>query len=528
MISFLRTKLSLSSPLHKAPILTVMDSYGSQRLVALAQQLRFYKPPSLSPDEIEDQNIEESSGKVVPQVGFQESATSIVKDPERFRPNRAAVLICIFEGDAGDFRVILTKRSSKLSTHSGEVSLPGGKADESDKDDFETATREAKEEIGLDPSLVNVVTVLEPFLSKHLLRVIPVIGILTDKKAFKPIPNPAEVEAVFDAPLEMFIKDENRQVEEREWMGEKYLIHFFDYETGNKKYLIWGLTAGILIKAASVVYQRPPAFLEQNPRFKFPKGASNDTKRKLTRSHNQDNKDQPNSNMSEKSHKLLSLAQQLRLYKPPDSLNTPIRRQNGTPQSAKPKTAAVLICLFEGNDGDLRVILTERSSRLSSHSGEVSLPGGKREEGDADDVETALREATEEIGLDPSLVDVVTVFEPFMTKYAMAVVPVVGILFDKKAFNPAPNVNEVEAVFDVPLEMFLKDENRREQEKEWMGDKYLLHFFDHQSGSKMYTIWAITASILIRAASLVYQRPPAFPERKPTFWNGNPDKPIDT
>ncbi|CAK7350460.1 unnamed protein product [Dovyalis caffra] len=250
MISFLRTKLLLASPLHKPPIFTVMDSYGSQRLVALAQQLRFYKPSSPSPDETEEQNIE---------VGFQESATSIGKDPERFRPKKAAVLVCIFEGDAG------------------EVSLPGGKAEESDKDDFDTATREAKEEIGLDPSLVNVVTVLEPFLSKHLLRVIPVIGILTDKKAFKSTPNPAEVEAVFDAPLEMFIKDENRRVEEREWMGEKYLIHFFDYETGNKKYLIWGLTAGVLIKAASVVYQRPPAFVEQNPRFKFPEGANNDT-----------------------------------------------------------------------------------------------------------------------------------------------------------------------------------------------------------------------------------------------------------
>ena len=53
---------------------------------------------------------------------------------------------------------------------------------------------------------------------------------------------------------------------------------------------------------------------------------------------------------------------------------------------------------------------------MCSIAGEVSLPGGKREEGDADDVETALREATEEIGLDPSLVDVVTVLEPFMTK----------------------------------------------------------------------------------------------------------------
>lgn len=49
-------------------------------------------------------------------------------------------------------------------------------------------------------------------------------------------------------------------------------------------------------------------------------------------------------------------------------------------------------------------------------AGEVSLPGGKREEGDADDVHTALREAKEEIGLDPSLVNVVTVLEPFVTK----------------------------------------------------------------------------------------------------------------
>jgi hypothetical protein len=119
IISLLSTKLLLSSPLHRAPTFTVMDSYGSQRLVALAQQLRFYKPPSPSPDEIEEQNIEESAGKVVSQVGFQESATSIFKDPERFRPKRAAVLVCIFEGDAGEFRVILTKRSSRLSTHSG-------------------------------------------------------------------------------------------------------------------------------------------------------------------------------------------------------------------------------------------------------------------------------------------------------------------------------------------------------------------------------------------------------------------------
>ncbi|XP_010277725.1 PREDICTED: nudix hydrolase 15, mitochondrial-like [Nelumbo nucifera] len=242
----------------------------SQTLRELAQQLRLYKPlPSTDDeDEIEERRIEENKGKVVSQVGFSESATSITHS-ERFRPKRAAVLICLFEDDAGDLRVILTRRSKRLSTHSGEVALPGGKAEAGDANDTETSLREAKEEIGLDPSLVNVVTVLEPFLSKHLLRVVPVIGILSNRQAFKPTPNVGEVEVIFDAPLEMFIKDENRTAEEREWMGHKYLIHFFDYETENKKFIIWGLTAGILIRAASIVYQRPPPFLEQNPNFGF-------------------------------------------------------------------------------------------------------------------------------------------------------------------------------------------------------------------------------------------------------------------
>lgn len=241
---------------------------GSRRLVALARHLSQYEAPPAIFEEI-DERIE-SARQVVPQLGFAEPITPVVHDPERPRPKRAAVLVCIFEGEAGDLRVILTRRSSRLSTHSGEVALPGGKTDEGDTDDAETATREAKEEIGLDPSLVNVVTVLEPFLSKHLLRVVPVIGILNEKDRFKPSPNPAEVESVFDAPLEMFIKDENRSVKEIDWLGNNWLVHYFNYETENNKYLIWGLTAGILIKAASVVFQRPPDFVEQYRIFKFP------------------------------------------------------------------------------------------------------------------------------------------------------------------------------------------------------------------------------------------------------------------
>ncbi|KAK1426468.1 hypothetical protein QVD17_15142 [Tagetes erecta] len=234
----------------------------SSRLTVLGQQLRLYKPPELDND------------KVV--------SVSEAQLPEKLNPNsRAAVLICLFNGindDDDGLRVILTKRSSELSAHSGEVSLPGGKAEEGDVDDADTAKREAKEEIGLDPSLVNVVAVLEPFLSKHLLRVTPVIGILSDINAFTPTPNLDEVDEVFDAPLEMFLKDENRKSEEKELMGNRLLIHYFNYETGGKKYMIWGLTAGILIRAASVVYQRPPAFLEQIPKIKLPGVISRNTK----------------------------------------------------------------------------------------------------------------------------------------------------------------------------------------------------------------------------------------------------------
>ncbi|KEH36569.1 nudix hydrolase-like protein [Medicago truncatula] len=156
------------------------------------------------------------------------SNTNPLKETSIYKQNkRAAVLICLFEGQDGNLRVILTQRASSLSTHAGEVALPGGKRDESDADDIETALREAKEEIGLDPSLVTVVTLLEPFHTKN----------------------------------------DNRRSEEREWLGEKHLVHYFDYEVENKKYVIWAITAAILIRAATLLLQRPPAFLEQRPKI---------------------------------------------------------------------------------------------------------------------------------------------------------------------------------------------------------------------------------------------------------------------
>uniref|UniRef100_J3MSM0 Nudix hydrolase domain-containing protein n=1 Tax=Oryza brachyantha TaxID=4533 RepID=J3MSM0_ORYBR len=155
------------------------------------------------------------------------------------------------------FHEFKQRLTAKL-TVSGEVALPGGKAEEGDADDAATALREAKEEIGLDSAL-------------HLLVVVPVVGILSDIEAFKPVLNADEVDSIFDVPLEMFLKDEKRTSEEREWMGQEFTIHYFNYEKGSEKYVIWGLTAGILIHTASVVFQRPPDFPEQRVQFNLPK-----------------------------------------------------------------------------------------------------------------------------------------------------------------------------------------------------------------------------------------------------------------
>ncbi|KAL8228103.1 hypothetical protein R6Q57_015687 [Mikania cordata] len=209
-----------------------------------------------------------------------------------------------------------------------------------------------------------------------------------------------------------------------------------------------------------------------------------------------------------------------------------------------PNRAAVLICLFEEED-DIYVILTKRSSKVSSFSGnevmhskclikclsevvmrfccagQVSLPGGRTDEGDTDDVHTALREVEEEIGLDPVLVDVVGLLEPFVSKGNVSVVPVMGILWDKQAFNPVLNVQEVESIFYAPFAMFLKDKNRRQEEIVFQEEKFLFHYFDHETNNKVYTIWAITAAILIVAASLFYQQTPDFQPRMPKLWNRN-------
>ena len=112
-------------------------------------------------------------------------------------------------------------------------------------------------------------------------------------------------------------------------------------------------------------------------------------------------------------------------------------------------TAAVLAPLYV-RDGELWAVFIRRRSDLRLHAGQISFPGGRREPGDPDLAHTALREAREEIGLDPGAVTLVGALAPTPTLVTdIAVYPVVGLIARPQAWTPA--ADEVEAVIEAPL-----------------------------------------------------------------------------
>jgi 8-oxo-dGTP pyrophosphatase MutT (NUDIX family) len=178
----------------------------------------------------------------------------------------AAVLCVLFEKDDGDICAWLTKRSSTMRSHAGEVSFPGGKRDEADATagdiDVNTSLREAQEEIGLDPQTVKILAKTSPRLSKHRLSVTCVIA--TTTRPFKPLLNPDEVELAFSAPLSAFVHPQQgiHSHKDIEWERFRYRLHFFELQG----HLVWGLTAHFLIQVAKAAFQCKPSFQEEGPR----------------------------------------------------------------------------------------------------------------------------------------------------------------------------------------------------------------------------------------------------------------------
>jgi 8-oxo-dGTP pyrophosphatase MutT (NUDIX family) len=126
----------------------------------------------------------------------------------------------------------------------------------------------------------------------------------------------------------------------------------------------------------------------------------------------------------------------------------PIEVGDSPAPSPRRVNAGVLAPLFE-EDGDVRVVLTRRSTDLRTHQGQVSFPGGRLDEGE-DATTAALREAHEEVGLDPSLVTTVGWLHPVLTLVSSSfILPVLGTLAERP--HLVPNPTEVERVFDVSL-----------------------------------------------------------------------------
>jgi 8-oxo-dGTP pyrophosphatase MutT (NUDIX family) len=149
------------------------------------------------------------------------------------------------------------------------------------------------------------------------------------------------------------------------------------------------------------------------------------------------------------------------------------------------RPAGVLVAVW----GD-RLILTKRASHLKHHPGQIAFPGGKVDAGDASATDAALREAQEEIGLSPGLVDVLGLLPIHETITGFSVVPILGRL--RADFAPMPEAGEVDEVFTVPLAHVLDPANYAVERRLWRGQWRRYYAVPYGP----YYIWGATARIL--------------------------------
>ncbi|KAI9016046.1 NUDIX hydrolase domain-like protein [Hyaloraphidium curvatum] len=163
---------------------------------------------------------------------------------------RAAVLVPLqYNSATGQIEVQLTQRGFHMRSHGGEVAFPGGKKDETDSDDVETALREAMEEINLSSSELVVLGQMDPTVSRGLLAVQPVVALVAED--FEPIFNPDEVHACFKAELASFLSPEDHTSDDMtSWNGSPWRMHRFQ----RNGYSVTGMTAYLLVSLAELVY----------------------------------------------------------------------------------------------------------------------------------------------------------------------------------------------------------------------------------------------------------------------------------
>jgi 8-oxo-dGTP pyrophosphatase MutT (NUDIX family) len=168
----------------------------------------------------------------------------VLPESRKLRP--AGVLILLQQFD-GAWRVYLTKRSSALKHHPGQIAFPGGKMDADDPDIAATAQREAWEEIGLPLGHSKVIGTLPDHETVTGFSVTPVVA--TVETGFEIVRQPSEVDEVFTVPLAHVLDPANFVVESRRWKGHRR--HYYAVPFG--PYYIWGATARMLRSWADAV-----------------------------------------------------------------------------------------------------------------------------------------------------------------------------------------------------------------------------------------------------------------------------------
>lgn len=159
------------------------------------------------------------------------------------------------------------------------------------------------------------------------------------------------------------------------------------------------------------------------------------------------------------------------------------------PANRKLRMAGVLVPILCRADG-AQLYLTKRSSALKHHPGQIAFPGGKQDQDDADITATALREASEEIGLAAENVQVLGQMAPHETVTGFVVTPIVAQVIEP--FVPTPEAGEVAEVFTVPMRHVLDSAQYSVQYRRWRGARR--HYYTVPFGP--YYIWGATARIL--------------------------------
>ncbi|MGQ0696949.1 MAG: CoA pyrophosphatase [Panacagrimonas sp.] len=161
---------------------------------------------------------------------------------------RAAVLAPVLR-DADGYSMLLTRRAEHLSSHKGQISFPGGGRDATDVSAAANALREAQEEVGLDPALVEVIGYLDEYPTISRYTVTPVVGIVQGPVTLQA--DPSEVAEVFQVPLEIVLDPHAYQ--RRSLSREGLIVPF--HELNWNGYRIWGATAGMLWDLCNKVNQ---------------------------------------------------------------------------------------------------------------------------------------------------------------------------------------------------------------------------------------------------------------------------------